>query len=175
MARRAVSFRGPALRQGQRRKSTWIQISLGPTTIASSGSVLIGSLNAAALAFRPFTVVRTRIYMHIESDQSAASEQVRGAFGAIVVSDQAVAAGVASIPVPVTHSDAPFFVYEPFVNSFLFGDGTGFITPVGTNIIIDSKAMRKVDVNEDIALQAQNAVAFGSLLSIQGRMLVKLH
>ena len=126
MARRSVVVRTP-LRQGQRRQNVWIGVDLGPTVVPASAKVLLGLLDAAALGLRPFTIIRTRLFIHIESDQTAASEVSQGVFGEIVVSDQAVAAGAASVPGPVTNPDAPFIVYEPFVNSFLFGDGTGFL------------------------------------------------
>ncbi len=135
----------------------------------------MGTLNAVALELRPFTIVRTRAVLHIESDQTAASELVKGAYGMIVVSDQAVAAGSASVPGPVSAPDAPFFTYEPFINSFILGTGVGFEEPGGTYITIDSKGMRKVGIGEDVAFIVETAVAFGSLVSIQGRFLIKMH
>ncbi len=173
MARRFPAVR-PALRQGQRRESIWIGVS-SSTTLPASAKVLISLLNATALATRPFTIVRTRLWLHVETDQSAASETVRGAFGVIVVSDQAVAAGAASVPGPVTNTDADFLVYQPFVNIFTLGDATGFVEPTGTSVMIDSKAMRKVGANEDVAYMMENAVAFGAILTLQGRYLIKLH
>ena len=53
-----------------------------PTTTA-----LVQSLNALALALRPFTIVRTRGSVLVNSDQNAASEDYGASFGEAVVSD----------------------------------------------------------------------------------------
>ena len=156
------------------RKPVWLGLQFATTAIGTSNA-LIGSLNAAALALRPFTIVRTRAVIQFESDQVAASETARGAFGIIVVSDQAVAAGAASIPNPFADTDAQFFVWEGLVNSFVLGDATGFTEPSGTSLVVDSKAMRKVGLNEDIAVMAVVATAAGINLTVAGRMLIKLH
>ena len=174
MARSRFVGRTP-LRQGQRRVADWFGVSLGPTSLPASAKVLMGTLNAAALDVRPFTIVRTRVTMFVESDQSVASEITRGVLGLIIVSDQAVAAGSASVPGPVTNSDAPFFVYEPFVNSFSFATASGFVEPAGTIVQIDSKAMRKVSSGENLAIILENATALGAIVSLQGRFLVKMH
>ncbi len=70
--------------------------------LAAASSVLIGTLNAAALLLRPFTIMRSRGFTFVDSDQNAASEAPFGVFGMIVVTDSATAAGIASIPTPTT-------------------------------------------------------------------------
>ena len=85
-------------------------------------------------------------------------EETIGAFGAIVINDLAIAAGVASIPGPVTdESDDGWFVWQPF------GSLYGAVT-VGTAsrptlmpIQYDSKAMRKVEEGFGIAFVVENA------------------
>ena len=156
------------------RQPIWIGVNLSGSVVVT-GNVLLGSFNTAALEARPFTIIRTRLIVHVESDQSAASEVTRGGFGITVVSDQAVAAGAASVPAPIANTDAPFFVYEAFINSFELGDATGFVQPSGTLLTVDSKAMRKVGINEDVAVVGQTAGAAGSIITVAGRMLVKLH
>jgi len=157
------------------RTSVWIGTSVAVSTVAANTVVLLATLNAAALALRPFTVVRTRLLLHWESDQSASSEQATGAFGAIVVTAEAAAAGVASVPDPVGDPSSPWFVWQPLSTSFLFADATGFIEPAGNDYEVDSKSMRKVGLNEDIALVAEETNVKGALISSTGRMLVKLH
>ncbi len=175
MARRQFVTRAP-LRQGQRRQFVWFGISVVRTALPGNAKVLLATLNAVALALRPFTVVRSRITLQVESDQSAASEFAHGAFGHIVVSDQAIAAGSASVPGPVLATDAPFFVYEPFIHSFVVISAIGVEEPAGTVIEVDSKAMRKVGNNEDLAFMVQStSTSQGSIVSVQGRYLVKLH
>ena len=144
MARRFAVPRGgrPAPRS-----MIWIGSHLGETATAATIKTLMASLSVAVLALRPFTVVRTRLDILIRSDQAAVSEQVRGAFGMIVVSDQAVAAGAASIPGPASETNGDWFVYEPWNNRFEFLSSVGFAQPSGTNLVVDSKAMRKVGDN----------------------------
>jgi len=175
MAGRATRFRGRTFAKSDR-QAVWLGIDIDPVTIAAGATVLVATLNAAALALRPFTVVRTRAMINWGSDQAAASEAPLGALGLIVVSDQAAAAGSGSVPSPVGNTDAPFFVWEPLISTFLFGDLTGFIEPSGYNLVVDSKAMRKVGVNEDVAIQVGNtSSAEGAIAVMIGRMLVKLH
>ena len=169
MARRSRFVRPP------KSTKTWLQVDLAPQAVAGSATVLLSSLNAAALAFRPFTILRTRALLRVESDQLSASEASRGAMGMIVVSDQAVAAGTASIPKPTTQADAKFFVWEPWINSFLLASAVGFTENGGERIVVDSKAMRKVAINEDVAIQCSNSSANGVLATLEGRILIQLH
>jgi len=162
-------------RSRQVRQMVWIGINQTAITSTSAQKILLSQLNAAALALRPFTIIRTRMNILIQVDQSSATQRFRGALGRIVVSDQASAAGVASIPGPVTNTDAPFYVYEPLMTSMLFADGTGVQTPSGTLIIVDSKAMRKVGNNEDYVSVLEQVSADGVIISQIGRTLVKLH
>ncbi len=91
-----------------------------------------------------------------------------------VVSDSASAAGVASVPTPITQADADFFVYESLVTSFLFASAVG-ISDGNQGQRFDSKAMRKVGIDEDIVVTVENGNATdGANIAFVGRMLVKL-
>ena len=174
MARRRTprSFVRPAPRS-----NVWFGFSNLGTTIGGASKVLIGSLNAAALALRPFTIIRTRMTLLIRSDQVGSSESPQGAFGMIVAKEQAVAAGAASLPGPGTDTDAQFFVHEPWIVNFTLLTAAGFEGSEGVMITVDSKAMRKVGPNEDIITISENlaSAAIGAVHRHQGRMLVKLH
>ena len=156
------------------RTSIWIGANLASSSQAASTSVLLGSLSAAALALRPFTVVRSRLLFMYSSDQSSAIETPLAELGLIVVSDQAVAAGIGSIPDPTADTDADWFVYESAGLKFDFTTGTGYRIASVTRDI-NSKAMRKVGPNQDIAIVGTNAAAVGGTFTLRGRMLVKLH
>ncbi len=159
-----------------RRQNVWLGVNVQTTAIAAATAVLVASLNAAALALRPFTVVRTRMLIRWSSDQSAATERPFGAIGQIVVSDEAAAAGVASIPDPVTNPSAPWFFYEPLSDEIIFKSGVGIDSGAGYVVLGDSKSMRKVGQNEDITLIATNSSSTdGANVVVQGRILVKLH
>ena len=57
------------------RETMWISLDETQTTLASANSAaLILVLNAAGLALRPFTIIRTRGTLLVRSDQLAASE-----------------------------------------------------------------------------------------------------
>ena len=159
-----------------KRTSQWIAARLTSFTIPAGSPTLIATLNAAVLALRPFTVVRSHIVLSILLDQVATSEFIQGAFAAQVVTETAAAAGVASVSTPLDQADADFFIYQPWMSSFLDATSVGFgeISGSGSVWTIDSKAMRKVGADADIAFMVDN-IANGYNLAMEGRMLIKLH
>ncbi len=161
----------------QRRKTFWLAGAFQETTIAAGTPVLLTSLNTAALALRPFTIVRTYVELFFSSDQEAADEVQLGAYGQIVVSDQASAAGIASVPTPVTEQNSDWFAYQIMLNSFRFGSAIGFQSAAGTRFAIDSKAMRKVAFGQDVVsvTELQTGVSNGADLLSACRMLIKLN
>ncbi len=174
MARRS-SFRQRMVSQG--RKTFWFSgLSTRVTLAAALSSTIVTSLNAAALALRPFTIVRTRGYVSIFSDQVGASENQTAAYGEIVVSDQALAIGVTAVPTPITDSQSSWHVYHALADHFNFADGTGLQQFAMINYPIDSKAMRKVEEGEDlIAVAELAAISDGCLVAAFTRTLIKLH
>jgi len=155
MARRSTRVHTSS--KSQRRQTFWIPAAPQRTTLAAADTAgLTGQLNAAALAFRPFTVVRTRGYFSIRSDQESTAENYGGAVGLAVVSDQAAAIGVTAIPTPIADQGSDlFFAYEYLDGRMGFITGVGFEGNVSTRLIVDSKAMRKVDNDQTIVLTAE--------------------
>ncbi len=159
-----------------RRETVWFSFAFAEASLSASATAAQQyALNAAALALRPFTVVRTRMNWLCRSDQSAATETFIGNFGFAVVSDQAVAIGVTAMPTPATDlgSDLWFLIDQWIGRWELVG------TDVKDNLVsqkIDSKAMRKVDIGEDIVGTVEAGIG-GSGVNVltAGRMLVKLH
>ena len=159
------------------RETNWLSISAVFSTLAASGNAaLLSSLNAAALALRPFTVIRTHLNWQIETDQSAASEVYIGNIGMAVVSDQASAIGITAVPTPATDLDSDlFFLHASTIGSFVLGDATGF-QEIPQSREIDSKAMRKVNSDQDVVIVAEAGIGVSGLeLRAVGRMLIKLH
>ncbi len=150
MARRRPTGRFPALRQGQRRESMWVDIQATDVTLAAAGTqVLINVSNAALLALRPFTIVRTRGMWLVTSDQNVATESYFGNLGHAVVTEQAAAVGIGGIPTPATERESDlFFVLETWPGFFRFGSAVGFVTEGPREY--DSRAMRKVNDDQDI-------------------------
>ena len=175
MARRGHLTRGRGF-AGTRRETAWLSLSTVEVTLAGAPTaVLATSLNAAALALRPFTIVRVRGYLHCQSDQAAAPETFGVAQGFAIVSDQAAAIGVTAVPTPVTDKASDlWFLYETLLGATIGDAFAGNMANRGISKEVDSKAMRKVDVGQDFVSVYENEIN-GCVVSFTGRMLVKLH
>ena len=169
---------GFVVRSGARKRDTiWFEFGLAAVTLASSATaaLLYTGLNSAALLLRPFTVVRTRFRWVVRSDQSAATESFTGNVGFAVVSDQATAIGITAVPTPATDMGSDLF--------WLIDQWIGRVELIGTDWtsdlvdrVIDSKAMRKVDIGQDMAISAEAGIGDqGCIVRVAGRMLVKIH
>jgi len=163
-----------------RRATEWVasaDIDVG-TQLNGTAGVLDQSLTGAQVSLlAPFTIVRTVGFVAVKSDQVAATESFIGALGALVVTESARVAGVASIPTPVTEmSDEMWFLFQGFQGGIEFLDATG--TQNGYRIFhFDSKAQRKVQDGEAIVFMLENGAASGVGLQfwLQFRMLLKTH
>ncbi len=174
-----MAHRKSFIRGGKaRRETVWIAISPTQTAIATASTAsLIGTLNAASLALRPFTVIRTRGVFFVRPDQISANENYGCALGHAVVSDQASAIGVTAVPTPQTDRTSDlWYVYEEVLAQFAFTTGVGY-RDIGHLIHYDSKAMRRVNNDQDIAivLETPSTNDSGSSIGHAGRLLVKLH
>ncbi len=112
----------------------------------------------------------------IRSDQATADEDQRVAWGACVVSDQASAAGVTAVPTPITDDGSDlWFAHLYMFSGFEFISGVGALLR-GTQYSLDSKAMRKVDVGQDLLTVVEmDASSSGTVIIQASRMLLKLH
>ncbi len=173
MARRHTRFiRPPA------RTKMWIGAGVGETVISSASITLLGTLSAGALLLRPFTILRTRMDILYCSDQVTASETARGGIGSIVVTDTAAGIGVTAIPDPsgVTGDpEADWFVHQMMSTRLGLATSVGFDGAMGVHYVIDSKAMRKVGPDDDVATQFSQDSSTGALLITGGRRLIQLH
>ena len=168
---------GLVLRGGKNRRSTfWFSgVDTSSTITAPSTAVALTSLNAAALALRPFTVVRTRGILHLRSDQNAVTEVQAAAYGQIIVSDQAVAIGITALPTPVTDDQSTWFVYEWMMTALQFATAASFVE-IGASKEIDSRAMRKVEEGQDLVEVIESAtITNGLIFRSFSRNLIKLH
>ena len=71
--------------------------------MAAATKVLLGVF---VLSVPTLTIRRTLGLVNWRSDQNSGDEEPLGAFGMCVVSNEAIAAGVASVPGPYTDADA---------------------------------------------------------------------
>ncbi len=158
--------RGRTFGPKQRAATDWGRTVANLTTIAAGSKALVTSLTLSNPGIGE-TVRRTRGRFFVVSDQSSVTEQLTGAFGMVVVSDLALAAGAASIPGPVTDAnDDGWFVWEPFVTVSQFTVGVSN-AGAGTSpwFEFDSKAMRKVADGFGIAVMFE-ALAQGIEVNI---------
>ena len=161
------------------RETLWIAGSSLRTTVASANTaVLITALNAAALALRPFTVVRIRGRVGVRSDQVATGELQDVAYGQCVVSEQASAIGVTAVPTPANDDGSDlFFVYARLMAEFVQSSGVGFESSGLQDVQdIDSRAMRKVEEGQDlIEVIEASSISDGAIVRTYSRTLIKLH
>ena len=161
MANRVI--RSPsAVRGRSQRKTQWIgsSDSTATQTLLAGASVLDQSFAIST----PRTVVRTRGALWVKSDQSAATEIPFGALGMSVVTQQAVAAGVASVPTPITdEGDDTFFLWQPFLAGMVFASAVGLNADMWFRYDFDSKAQRKVMDGTSIIVTLENASAADGL------------
>ncbi len=161
---------------GHKRATEWIASAdvSDKTTLAAATAVLDQSFTQAQFSiFGPGTIVRTRGTIWTSSDQIAASEEPFGAIGMMVVREQARAAGIASIPTPITEEfDDGFFVHG------YWGGMAQQVTAASTRLWyrydFDSKAQRKVSPDDAVVVTMENAsAADGVLYLMKFRMLFK--
>ena len=107
MARRA---RGCFVRPAPKTK-VWIGIAAAEQTLGAGTSTLTSVLNAAALALRPFTILRTRLLLSYMSDQDSTSERPFGAYGEMIVTENASAVGITAIPAPSVDTDGDWYIW----------------------------------------------------------------
>ena len=160
-------------RSAPRRMVQWLQLDLAATNVGAGSVVLLGTLNAAALALRPFTLVRTIGQVMITGNTGI----FNGAFGLAHVTEPAAAAGIASLPTPISEADSNAFQTWIPIQSQGFqiaGAGAADITMGQLFQSFDSKSMRKVGPDDDLAFVAESSDVSVNL-SVIGRLLIKLH
>ena len=177
---RSHSFSG---RSGTARPTIWLGSAdqTGQTVLAAATSVLDQSFTdsqLAAVAQAGGTIVRTRGTLWVKTDQLVQSEAALGALGMMVVKETARAAGVASIPTPVTESpNDAFFVHQWWQAGMFFNqvDATGVqIGLIWSRYDFDSKAQRKFTEGDAIVVTMENINAtFGVVYQLMFRMLIK--
>jgi hypothetical protein len=130
---------------------TVLQGKVGAFDIAE-GTVALGPTGAAATV--PLTVLRTRGQWQIELDAAAVNERVQVAAGIIITSDEAFAAGAASVPSPQNDGEDDWLWHGYLTVTALQEAAVdpSFLSASGE---IDSKAMRKMNSNEIMIFVAE--------------------
>jgi len=139
MANINIGRKSGFIRRGgvMRRESAWLAGVEVQSAIGAGGAVLISGLNALALALRPFTIVCTRGYLWLRSDQIIATEDQTVYYGNAVVSDQAVAIGITAVPTPFTNSASDlWYTYEAMGTALVFSSFYFSFTAVWFHILL---------------------------------------
>ena len=120
------------------------------------------------------TIVRTRGLLSIMPSVFGIDLTVIGAMGFGIVSNQAFAAGAASIPGPWSNADwEGWFLHQYFAWKFEVTTDIGRL--IGSvQIPFDSKAMRKMDGTSETLVVMVESQANAISASVNFRMLVKL-
>ena len=179
---RSSRFQPRSFPQRNRRMFTWIGgtiTAFDTSALAAGASTLIASIDTRldGAPQAPYTVVRVRGMLQVFSDQVLAVEAPHGAYGIAVVNGEAFDAGVASIPTPFTESFDDRWLYHTYWNAvFIDGVTAGEIDSQMANIIIDGKAMRKVDIGDVIVFVIENGSSVAGATFLDNvRTGVKLH
>jgi len=169
MARRTFSARGPRV------SKHWSGADTG-------GSGIVLTVTQALILFfvaagDPFTVLRSRGNIFVTATPDAADDDDVIGFGIIVATDQAVAAGGASLPGPIADPDADWLwhQYVPMSARALTayaGDAIG----LNARVEIDSKAMRRGTTNQQTVLIGElSSGQFSSVIAHAGFRLLATH
>ena len=154
----------------------WVVLqSVNQTTIPFGSKVLLGSFSLTQPADR--TIVRTRGLMQMDSDQVLLSEHQTGALGMTIVSDDALAAGIASIPGPISDASNDWFLWQAALNVRTLATATGMQSPTGVQYMLDSKAQRVFQQGTSIAVVYENnspGAGGGTHLMFSIRLLTRL-
>ena len=125
------------------------------TSVGAAGKVFFASatLNNTNIDETILRIVGT---LAVRSDQSAAVEDMLGAFGAIRVSERAATVGVTAVPGPITDvDDDGWMLYVPIVSS-----GANTVVPLSSLVIpFDSRSKRTIEEGQRIAFVVENASA----------------
>ena len=132
-----------------RPKLNWNRVTDNNFTTLALSTKLVTTLLIPGINER-LTVLRMRGVLSIVSDQSAATENQVGAFGAVVITDQASTIGATAIPGPVTDGNADNWPL------FLAFQQTQ-IAAVSNQWMIDTKGKRKIPNGTQLAFVIENA------------------
>ena len=186
---RVRGFASRGLTRSPRRKSSWtVGVQTGTNgsvqAISATGKTL--ATNGVNVLEDGLTLVRTRGQLILVlTSASAAGAGFVGAFGIGIVTAQAFAAGVASIPGPINDEDWDgwlFHHYFAVVSSSVIADTVSSSDDFGNSqsavlrIDVDSRAMRKLEENQVIVgvLEADEIATSVMGWYLNSRSLVKL-
>ena len=166
--------------RGPRRQRSWEEGPGGTTTLALTAAVPL-FVGAAAVATEDgLTLARLRGRVRVFMDTWAAGNNgLTGAFGIGIVREEAVVAGIASVPTPIADSDWDGWIYwTPYsvrsIDAAAASVGGGF--PFGVDYEVDTRAMRKLRLGDTIYASVESVISGTPVARMQfdSRVLVLL-
>ena len=160
-----------------RRLSEWTSITNSADQVIPANTFsLVGSFTGAILAaIVPATLVRVRGRLLFVSDQAAAQETQIGSIGIAIIKEPVRAAGGAALPDPFVDAAADFWLYWESLNMF-GSQGDPDHGGENLNMVIDTKAMRKVEDGDALVVMVANHHATaGFQINWNARFLWLLH
>ena len=177
-------------RSSERHRSSWevgpeTSANGGPQTLTASVSQLAGVFTAASEDGQ--TLIRTRgeLVVFLRTAGSA-NDGFHGAFGIAKATSAAVLAGAASVPTPITEEAWDGWLYHRYFSCLAAGPIAAATAAqealqvsnvtAAIRIEVDSKAMRKIDVDEAMyaVIEVIEIGAATATWSFNCRMLFKL-
>ena len=173
--------------RSQRRKSSWVAgvgSATAQTDVTASGTTLANA--AVGILADGLTLVRTRGMLQLYLNAATAQDNgFTGAFGIGVVTTEAFQAGGAAVPQPLVNQGWNGWLYwtpimvvaaAPLASGAAVDLDMVSVNIASQNVIIDSKAMRKVSTDETIvgSLEVVERGTATLRWSLDSRMLFKL-
>ena len=145
----------------------------GYVAVGANASVILASFALDGSTVEPeATIVRTRGLLSVRSTSTGVDMDIIGAFGMGLVSDEAFAAGAASVPGPWTQSNwEGWFVWIPVAFRFEVTTDVGRLLS-SVQMPIDSKAMRKFGAGQTM-VWVYESQASAATVAILTRVLLK--
>ena len=154
-----------------KRRVNW-EVFANSSLAAGAGSAVFTLVSEAILEAGPSpTIVRVRGEFWAKSQTSAVNARVTA--GIIVVTNKALAAGVASLPSPLTDGGSDWLWWDTYGLAWQTGEP---IESGAVRRVIDSKAMRKVGLNQVLVMVIETTSISGTPsvdMSFAGRVLLK--
>jgi len=165
-----MAFRRAVVRPGKKIDfKSWSDL-LGITLTTNAAATILGTSLAFAI---PATILRMRGNILLNFDAAADNSRQNIGIGIGIISSDAFAAGVASVPDPLAESDYPWLWWTvmPLVNDLQIA-GESLQVCVAARVEIDSKAMRKVKPGQSLAVIYQTSAAVTATNIQQGNIRV---
>ena len=181
MARR---FQSRAPRRGPRRATDWIGgVQTGQTAwsnIAATSAAIISAIDTRTglTPSSPYTITRIRGLLMVSVPSLSVDIAGFGAYGICIVNGEAFDAGVGSIISPWLESFDDRWFYHTYFGAIarvdVIGTDAGASATMGSNIVIDSRAQRKIETGDVLVSVIENPTGVSLDYFVNFRTFVKL-